>query len=74
MLIAPSVGRYCSGMASLTLPDCLALVTGAGRGVGKGVALALARAGARVAVNYEGSPEEAGQTAEEIRALGAAGR
>ncbi len=56
---------------SLRLADHVALVTGASRGVGKGIALELARAGARVAVNYNASRDEAEQTAEELRALGA---
>jgi NAD(P)-dependent dehydrogenase (short-subunit alcohol dehydrogenase family) len=47
-----------------------ALVTGSGRGIGKGIALELARAGCRVAINYYEEPEQAEQTAGELRALG----
>ena len=55
---------------SQNLAGRAALVTGAGRGIGKGIALELARAGSAVAVNYVTQPEEAHETAAEIRALG----
>ena len=41
------------------------LVTGAARRIGRAIALELGRAGARVAVHYRGSAEEAEQTAAE---------
>ena len=41
------------------------LVTGAARRIGRAIALELGRAGARVAVHYRGSAEEAEKTAEE---------
>jgi len=51
------------------LKDKVALVTGAGRGLGRGIALELAREGAAVVI-AELDPITAGQTAEEIEALG----
>lgn len=47
-----------------------ALVTGAARRVGRVIALELARRGMDVFVHYHRSAEDAGQTAEAIRALG----
>jgi 3-oxoacyl-[acyl-carrier protein] reductase len=45
----------------------VALVTGASRGLGAAMARKLGACGARVAVNYFGSPEKAGRVVEDIR-------
>lgn len=47
------------------LKDRVILVTGAAKRVGRGIALRLAREGARVAIHYNGSAEEAKATARE---------
>ncbi len=47
-----------------------ALVTGANSGIGAGIAVALAAAGARVAVNFVRSAEDAERVVEHIRAQG----
>ncbi|MDD5371787.1 MAG: SDR family oxidoreductase, partial [Anaerolineaceae bacterium] len=49
----------------------LALVTGGARRVGRAVALELARQGYAIALHYHQSIQQAEQTAEEIRGLGA---
>jgi 3-oxoacyl-[acyl-carrier protein] reductase len=48
----------------------VALVTGASRGLGAASAVCLGAAGARVAVNYFGSPQKAEQVVEQIRRAG----
>lgn len=47
-----------------------ALVTGAARRIGREIALELARMGFAIAIHYNGSEEEAQETASDIRALG----
>ncbi len=49
------------------LKNKVALVTGASRGLGAAMARKLGACGARVAVNYFGSPEKAQKVAEDIR-------
>src|SRR5215210_6762368 len=49
------------------LNNKVALVTGASRGLGAAIARKLGACGARVAVNYFGSPEKAQKVADEIR-------
>ena len=48
----------------------VALITGSSRGIGRGCAVAVAGAGADVAVNYYSHPEDAEETAEQVRACG----
>lgn len=47
-----------------------ALVTGAGTGIGSGIALECARAGAKIAVHYSHSADEADQVVRSIKAQG----
>ncbi|MGH2369430.1 MAG: SDR family NAD(P)-dependent oxidoreductase [Chloroflexota bacterium] len=51
----------------------VAIVTGGGTGIGRGCSLAFAARGARVAVNYSRSRDEAEQTAQDCAAAGGAG-
>jgi glucose 1-dehydrogenase len=57
-------------VTTMVLAGKTAVVTGAGRGIGRAIAIALAHAGADVAINYLTEPEDAEQTAGEIRAAG----
>jgi len=52
------------------LDNKIALVTGGSKGIGKAIALVLAKAGAKVALNYNRSADEAQAVADEIKALG----
>lgn len=53
-----------------TLDEKVAIVTGSARGIGKSTAERLARAGARVAVNFATSADEARDVVSEIRSRG----
>lgn len=54
----------------MMLNDCVAIVTGSGRGIGRAIALELAGAGAKVVVNYAGRVDKAEETVELIREAG----
>jgi 3-oxoacyl-[acyl-carrier protein] reductase len=58
---------------SCNLTGRAALVTGAGSGIGRAVALAFASAGAKVAVHYNASADEAKETLAQIERLGSSG-
>jgi 3-oxoacyl-[acyl-carrier protein] reductase len=53
-----------------SLEDKVAIVTGGGTGIGRACALAFAAHGARVAVNYSRSKDDAEQTASDCRSAG----
>jgi len=52
------------------LDNRVALVTGGSRGIGKAICLELAKEGAKIALNYNRSADEAQAVADEIKALG----
>ncbi|MHB8076855.1 3-oxoacyl-[acyl-carrier-protein] reductase [Desulfosporosinus fructosivorans] len=54
----------------MMLNDCVAIVTGSGRGIGRAIALELAEAGAKVVVNYAGRVDKAEETLQLIRDAG----
>jgi glucose 1-dehydrogenase len=54
----------------MALTDKSALVTGASRGIGRAIAVGLAQAGADVAINFNSHPDEAEETAAEVRRAG----
>src|SRR5712692_7791204 len=54
----------------MRLKDRVALITGASRGIGRAIALAYAKEGARVAVNYNTTPQGAADVVAAIRADG----
>ncbi len=53
-----------------TLPDRVAVVTGASRGIGRGIALEFAKRGAKVVINYNASADAANALVEEIKSAG----
>ncbi len=55
---------------SLELEDKIALVTGSSKGLGKAIAIRLAEKGARVAVNYNTSPDSAAEVVKTIADAG----
>lgn len=57
----------------MVLNDCVAIVTGGGRGIGRSIALELASAGAKVVVNYAGRSDKAEETVALVRQAGGEG-
>jgi 3-oxoacyl-[acyl-carrier protein] reductase len=55
---------------TLSLENRVAIVTGGSRGIGRAVALELAARGASVVVNYNTSPDKAGEVVKEIETAG----
>ena len=55
---------------SLELDDKIALVTGSSKGLGRAIAIRLAEKGVRVAVNYNTSPDSAGEVVKAITDAG----
>ncbi|MGH2996219.1 MAG: SDR family NAD(P)-dependent oxidoreductase, partial [Gaiellaceae bacterium] len=62
-----------TGSNFASLEGKVALVTGGSRGIGAAICRELGRGGARVAVNYRASKEEAEQVAGEIGGVAAGG-
>src|SRR5271156_3566991 len=54
----------------MKLQDRVAIVTGGGTGIGRGISEMLAQAGAKVAVNYSRSKEDAEETVAAIQSAG----
>ena len=55
------------------MSECVALVTGAGRGIGRAIAVALAERGWRIVINYRGNAEAAHETLRLIQDAGGHG-
>ncbi|MEK6751469.1 MAG: 3-oxoacyl-[acyl-carrier-protein] reductase [Chloroflexota bacterium] len=55
---------------ALSLENKVALITGGSRGIGRAIALELAARGASVVVNYNKSPESAGEVVNKIKEAG----
>ncbi len=55
----------------MQISDSIALVTGSARRVGRAIAVELARRGARMAIHYRSSGDEASETLKLVRELGA---
>ena len=55
----------------MQISGSIALVTGSARRIGRAIAVELARKGAKIAIHYRSSEEDAHRTLEEVRELGA---